>query len=273
VSTTTSAQAQLKTPSASPLSTVTQTVGITEIKLTYSRPSTNDRLIFAKNGLVPYGEYWRLGANSPTTIEISDDIKIEEQTLTVGKYVMLAIPNQDQWNIKFYEKEKGGWNKYIDRTPVLSVTANATETPHKLKSMMIYFDDLQTESASLVIHWDKTIVTLPIEVEVHEQVMKDINKIMSGPSDIDRFYAASYLYSADVDLKRALAYIQVATKGDKPTFFYARREATILAKLGKYQEAIEAAEASTKLAEKVGNIDVIKLNNESIKEWKMKVRK
>ena len=45
-------------------------------QVVYSRPYKNDRLIFGpeKDGaLVPFGKYWRTGANAATTFETSSD--------------------------------------------------------------------------------------------------------------------------------------------------------------------------------------------------------
>ena len=101
--------------------------------------------------------------------------------------------------------------------------------------------------------------------------MASIEKVMKGPTDFDYFRAASYLNLVDKDLKTALQYIQVASKGENPTFSLLRREVTILAKLGRYTEAIKAAQLSNEKAREVDNIDVIKLNDKSIIEWKEKI--
>lgn len=260
---------QIVIPSASPLAIVNQKVGVTDIKVTYSRPSVKERNIFSNDGLVPFGEYWRTGANSPTSIEVSEDITIGGHILTKGEYIILTKPHETAWHVNIYEKESGGWSKYIDRKPVMTFSTLAANSQLKMESLLIYFDNIKMASAEIVIHWDKSMVRIPFEVEVHEKVMSSIAKAMNGqPSDFDYFRAASYLYSVDQDLNKALAYIQIASHGENPTFFFLRREATILAKLGRYQEAIHAAEQSTDLAEKVENIDVIKLNDKSILEWK-----
>ncbi|MFM7388102.1 MAG: DUF2911 domain-containing protein, partial [Bacteroidota bacterium] len=52
---------QVTAPKASPSCRLEQRVGLTDITVTYSRPSVNGRVIFGD--LVPYNEYWRLGAN------------------------------------------------------------------------------------------------------------------------------------------------------------------------------------------------------------------
>ncbi|HCQ76851.1 MAG TPA: dihydrolipoamide dehydrogenase, partial [Leeuwenhoekiella sp.] len=57
-------QAQIQTPAASAHATLTQTVGLTEVTVDYSRPNRRGREIVGN--LVPYGKIWRTGANATT---------------------------------------------------------------------------------------------------------------------------------------------------------------------------------------------------------------
>ena len=47
-------KAQVKTPQASPKSTITQVVGLTDVTVEYSRPSSKGRVVFGD--LVPFGK-------------------------------------------------------------------------------------------------------------------------------------------------------------------------------------------------------------------------
>ena len=71
-------QAQIKTPAPSPMQTLEQTVGLTDVTLKYSRPSVKGRTIFG--GLVPFDAMWRTGANQNSMITFSDDVLIGEAT-------------------------------------------------------------------------------------------------------------------------------------------------------------------------------------------------
>ncbi len=64
--------AQITTPLPSPNSFLRQTVGLTDVEIEYARPGVKDRSIFAEDGLVPFGQIWRTGANTATTISFSD---------------------------------------------------------------------------------------------------------------------------------------------------------------------------------------------------------
>src|SRR5438045_9318676 len=87
--------AQLRLPRVSPNSTLTQTVGLTDITIKYSRPGVKGRQIWG--GLVPYDTIWRTGANEATTINFSDDVMINGQKLSKGTYALFTIPTKDQW--------------------------------------------------------------------------------------------------------------------------------------------------------------------------------
>src|SRR5688500_9414497 len=99
--------AQLNLPRDSQRSEVNQTVGDTKVSIVYHRPNIKGRKVWGEapptaantaatldNGftrpkdapLVAYGHVWRTGANENTTFEISNDVKINGQTLPAGKY-------------------------------------------------------------------------------------------------------------------------------------------------------------------------------------------
>src|SRR5262245_13947424 len=65
------ASAEFTTPRVSPKLTLTQTIGITDLTLAYSRPGVRGRTIWG--GLVPYDKPWRTGANEATTFTCSTD--------------------------------------------------------------------------------------------------------------------------------------------------------------------------------------------------------
>src|SRR5690606_14251912 len=88
---------QIRSPAPSPLSTVSQQVGLTDIKITYSRPGMKGRKIFGE--LVPYGRSWRTGANSATKVSFSDDVTVEGNKVAAGEYALFTIPGKDKWTV------------------------------------------------------------------------------------------------------------------------------------------------------------------------------
>src|SRR5688572_31718364 len=94
-------EAQVQTPQPSPAGSVSTTVGLTDIKIDYSRPRAKGRKIFGTDAaaLVPYGKIWRTGANNGTKISFSDDVKVEGIAVPKGEYLLLTWPGATEWTI------------------------------------------------------------------------------------------------------------------------------------------------------------------------------
>ncbi len=262
--------AQITTPRPSPMSKVEQMVGLTTVDLEYSRPSVKGRTVFAANGLVPFGKLWRTGANSATKISFSDDVTINGKALAKGSYAVLTIPGKDMWTINFYKHESSSWSSYTEKTADLTVEAKAEKSNTRFETFFINFDNILNESANIDIYWANTKVSMQLGVEVDKRVMDNIEKVLAGPTANDYYNAGSYMFDTGKDPKKALEYVQKATKVEKPRFWQLRKESLILAKLKRYKDATKVAQQSLQLAQEAGNADYVKMNQESILEWARK---
>ena len=260
-------EAQVQTPAASAGAMVKQTVGLSEVVIEYSRPSAKGRTIFSADGLVPFGNVWRTGANSATKITFSDDVTVGDKKLSAGSYAILTLPDAMSWNVHFYKYEQSGWNSYVEKTPNAIVTVKPTKLSNHVETFTIGLDNVIVGDAHLQIAWEKTMVAIPLSFEVDGKVMASIDRIMAGPSKNDYFQAATYYHESGKDLNKALEWINMATAGDNPMFWQVRRKALILADMGKKAEAIAAAKLSWDLAKKAGNDDYVRMNEKSLKEW------
>jgi hypothetical protein len=83
----------------SPLDSTLITVGATAAKICYSRPSARGRSV---DSLVPPGPAWRMGANEPTTITLTNTLIIGGAQLRTQRYVILAVPGVERWTLAFY---------------------------------------------------------------------------------------------------------------------------------------------------------------------------
>ncbi|NLP56635.1 DUF2911 domain-containing protein [Lutibacter sp. B1] len=259
--------AQIKTPQPSPAAKLEQTVGLTEVSLEYSRPAMRGRTIFG--GLVPYGQTWRTGANVNTKITFGDDVIIDGKELKKGTYAIYTIPNKDSWEVIFYT-DANNWGtpqKWDDTKVALKTTVNVESMPMKIESFTITFDDVNSNSAVLGFLWENTYVGVPFEVPTEKIALKSIETVMGGPTANDYFQAASYYHTEGKDLKQALEWMKLATKGENPPFYYLRRMSLIQADLGDKAGAIATAKKSLAGAEKANNADYIKMNKESIAQW------
>ena len=265
-----SINAQIKTPAASPYSKITQTVGLVDVTVEYSRPSVKGRTIFAADGLVPFNQIWRTGANSATKLTCNNAIMVGGKKLEKGSYAILSKPGKMNWEFYLYPYEKGSWSSYKEQSPLVTVSAKPMATANTTESFTISFDDLRDASSRLSFSWDKTSVGFDITVQTDEDVMANIAKVLAGPSKGDYYNAASYYFSSGKDLKTAYEYVKKATDGDDQKYWQMRRKSQIEAGLGKYKDAVKTAKISMELAEKAGNMQYVKFNKDAIAEWSKK---
>jgi len=257
---------QIKTPSASPSTTVKQDLGLGEVTIEYSRPSVKDRTIFAADGLVPFGKKWRLGANSPTKVTFSEDVSVNGTALKAGSYAVLATPTAAAWTFHFYEHGKGGWTSYLEKTEMMSVSAPVQQMPMSVETFTITTGDHRDNSAKLEFLWDKSLVALDLEVAVDETVMAEIAEVMAGPSNNDYYRAATYYHKNGKDMDKALTWINKATSGSDQKFWMVHRKALILGDMGKTKDAIAAAKTSMELAQKAEYQEYVTMNQKFIEK-------
>lgn len=267
------AHAQIETPRPSTFQKITQTVGLTDVTLEYSRPSMRGRMIFG--GLVPYNKMWRTGANANTKITFSDAVTIGGKELKAGTYAIYTKPNAQVWEIYFYsDSSNWGTPEEWDETKVVAmVKAQIYPMSADIQTFTMSFDDITNDSANLGLLWEKTHVSVPIEFMTDKLVSDGIDKVMGGPSANDYYSSAVYYLEADKDISKATNWIDKAVEmRAEPAYWYYRQQSLIYAKSGNKKGAIKAAQKSLKLAIEAGNDDYVSLNTKSIKVWGGKVK-
>ncbi len=263
----TGAMAQINTPAPSPTAELSLTVGLTDVTIVYSRPGVKDRTVFAEDGLVPHGNMWRTGANRATKITFSHDVTLGGAEVAAGSYAIITVPMAEEWKFMLHSYESGNWGSYRELEPAAEFTAPVSNAGRMVESFTIDVNNLRNTSATIDFSWEETMVSVPMEVEIHERVMADIQATMGGPSPNEYYAAATYLHDSGTDLEQALEYVQMANEGENARFWMMRRQALILNDLGRTAEAIKAAQVSLSMAKEAGNEDYIRMNTASIEEW------
>lgn len=149
----------------SPEETVTFNDKGVALNVVYCRPSKKGRLIYGEESneaLVPYGKYWRLGANAATEITFSKNVTFGGQPVPAGSYRMYAVPGPDAFEISL-NSELGV--SFANNEPdyskdVLKVKIPAEEIPETEK-LTIAFSSNEA-AINMDIAWDKTQVRVPI---------------------------------------------------------------------------------------------------------------
>ncbi len=260
--------AQFATPQPSPAAMVKQVVGLTDVTLEYSRPAMRGRAVFGN--LVPFEKVWRTGANKNSVISFSTDVKIAGKDLKAGSYAIFSKPGESVWEVYFYTNtENWGAPQNWDASKVAAIVkANPIKTADKVESFTLAINHLSDNGAHLEISWDDTKVAIPFEVPTDMAVMASIDKVMNGPGAGDYYAAAVYYLSADKDIKKAKEWMDKAmSMTEKPAYWQLRQQSLIYAKAGDKKGAIAAAKKSLAGAEEAKNMDYVKMNTDSLKEW------
>ena len=249
VAATAAAQAPpLTLPQPSPKASVAQTVGITEIAVTYHRPAVGGRKIWGD--LVPYGEVWRAGANANTTISFSTPVKVAGKPLPAGTYGLHMIPTQKDWTVIF-SGVSGAWGSfgYNPREDVLRVTVTP-QAGEPTERLAFTLDDPTNTSVLVTLRWEKLKVPVPIQVDTPQVVMASIRKELRG---VGQFFGATWARAArywlenNGDLDEALRFADRAVKlGENFPSLDVR--AKILAKKGDARGAAETQGRALKVA-------------------------
>jgi tetratricopeptide (TPR) repeat protein len=220
--------------------------------------------------LVPMGEIWRAGANENSTLSFSDPVKVGGENLDAGTYSLFIRPGKSMWEVFFYT-ETDNWGlpeKWNTESIAVVVETEIIQLKNTIESFTISLDDLYNNGANINIKWENTKVSIPIEVPTHSKMMSSITKtIKKDPKSRDYYNAAIYYRQSNQDLNQAKKWIAKAIEMDPDKFWMYRQQSLILAQLNEKDIAIAAAKTSLKLAQEAGNMDYVRLNTKSIKEW------
>lgn len=268
------AQAQVQTPAASPAGSVSTTVGLTDIKIEYSRPKAKNRKIFGEGAgaLVPYGAIWRTGANQGTKITFSDDVKVEGTTVPKGEYLILTWPGANEWTVSLYKDVKlgGSTDKYDATLDAVKFKVKPEKLTEKVETFTINIGDISddSKSAKVQLAWENTSVKFTIGVDYDAKVMKSIeSNTKVNPSNY--YQAAVYYLENNKDLNKALEWINLALKDQQsPPFWMTYQKARIQKALGDKKGALETATASLAASKTANNRDYQMMNEELIKSLK-----
>jgi hypothetical protein len=261
---------QVISPKASPLAKMEQKIGVTDIKIEYSRPSKSNRVVFGD--VVEMNTVWRTGANDCTKFTCSDAVVFGKDTLKSGTYAIYTIPMKDAWEVIFYS-DATNWGvpeKWDETKVALKVNAKVIALNDVVETFTISLDNLKSKGAELNFMWDKTRVALSFTVPTEAKVQASIDKVLGGPTASDYYAAADFYFKEKKDLKKALEWATKASELKVDTYWILRLKSQIEASLGNYKVAVETAKKALQAAEKANNKQQSTLIKTSIEEWSKK---
>ena len=238
----------LVTPKESPRATVSQTVGLTTISLSYDRPAVKGRKIWG--GLVPMDSVWRAGANENTVLAVTSAVRIGGTTVAAGHYGLHMIPTSSTWTL-ILSRESSAWGSFSYRPAEDAARITVTTRPADYIDRLQYtMDDPTDSSVTLALHWEKLAVLIPITVATNDVVIDSIQQQLRGlPRFWPQVWAESarwaLIHNTRLDLAAAWAdsAVQLA-----PTFANQRLQANIMERQGNTAGAAALRTASMAVA-------------------------
>ena len=213
----------ITTPNAaSPAAKVSQTIGISTIDISYSRPSVKGRKIWGD--LVPYGwnaqgfgngkkAPWRAGANENTTITFSHDAKVEGQPVPAGTYGLFFVINENNTGEVILSKDHQSWGSffYEEKRDQLRSKITIRDVAHS-EHLTYDFINFNKNATELVLNWEKKQFPVKIEFAVDDIVLANATEELKGPVG---FTWQGYKTAAEYALQNKVQYDQALVWIDK----------------------------------------------------------
>jgi hypothetical protein len=288
---------QVRTPRPSQKASVMQTIGVTDVTITYSRPGVKGRTIWgdatpaqtAKGEatldnqnlrpkdapIVPWGHAWRTGANEATQFVVTDEVLINGQKLPAGSYSLHTIPTKDEW-IVIFNSVANQWGSfdYDAAKDTLRVKVKPEWGEHSKEWLEFWIDPINDNSAQVNIRWEK--VRVPFTVEVKDVNALTLQKARASVADakpddfLTRLQAANFALQNKLNVEEAMGWLDQSIK-IKETMGNVGLKARVLAEQGKTAEAIAAGEKAIQLGKDAkANPQAIANMEKLVAEWKAK---
>jgi tetratricopeptide (TPR) repeat protein len=257
-----SAQAQtIPFPQPSPATTISQSFATSKIEINYARPSARGRKVFGD--VVPFGKFWRTGANSATTISFGEDVFINGIEVKAGKYGIVTFPNANEWTVVLTKDlNVTSADDYNQANDVARFNIKTEQLNQFVETFTIELNNMRNDAADLIIKWEQTQVKLSIKSNYDERLSKQIETVM-GKDSRPYYGAANYYYENNKDLNQALTWINKAVEANPKAYWVWLLKAKIQKGLKDYNGALETSAKSYELA-KADNDDAYMRNNEKL---------
>jgi hypothetical protein len=249
--------AQMDVPAAggNPRATIKETVGISDITLSYSRPDVAGREGKVWGTLVSYGfstnsfitnrptSPWRAGANDNTTISFEHDVKLEGKSVPAGTYgIHMAVWPDSVLLILSKQNDAWGSFYYDEKNDQLRTVLKPQMNDKSVEWLKYEFIDHKEKSCTIALMWEKWIIPFKIEVDVENIViakLRDQVTSQKGFNSTNMLQASQYCINKGINLEEALTWAQRAVSGfqGQRSFVTLRNLATAYEKLNKLQPA------------------------------------
>jgi hypothetical protein len=289
-----SAQSQITLPAdANKKASVSENIGITTVKVNYSRPELKGREGKIWGNVVHYGfadlHYgtskaapWRAGANENTTMEFSSDVFIEGKPLPAGKYGFFIAMGPEKATLVFSKFNTAWGSFYYDSTyDALRVEVPVKKLNESVERLKYEFDDQTDSSAVLSLKWEKVKVPLTISVDLKkiqiESFRREVNSGLFYRYWQNMQEAANYCLVNNVNLEEGLSWAERAVNPyfGETNFLTLSTYASLLEKFDRKKEADSLMQKAMPMGTPLqllvygSNLNKMKKHQEAFKIFKM----
>lgn len=261
------ATAQLTLPRPSPATILNQKIALTEVEVSYSRPSvirgTNDRTGQIWGTQVPWGLApnafgnqkpmpWRAGANENTTISFSTDVLVEGKPLAAGMYGLHMIPFEDGKVTVIFSNNSSSWGSfwYEEAEDALRVDVKMQEAP--FTNVLTYqFTAFGQNTGTLSLLWEEKQIPVKIAVE-QETILAAFRNELRGVQGFGwqgPLSAANYCLNNNINYDEAIQWADRAIAANRTGQTLGVKSALLFRK-GENDAAVKVAEEAKAIATK-----------------------
>jgi hypothetical protein len=260
--------AQFEAPQPSPKATLTQRVGLTDVTISYSRPSVKGRAIWGT--LVPFDKPWRTGANAATTVTFSDAVTVEGQKLAAGTYAIVTIPGKDEWTVIFNNDLKLWFETEYDAAKDALRVKAKPQAVGMVETLQIGFPSVGPTNAVLAIEWEKVSVPVTIGVDVDGKLKKGLGAVEASAWQ-SPLTTARYYFEQAGNRPEGWKYLDRSIAANR-NWANVSRKARFHAEEGKLAEAVKAGEEALALAKADPAKPNVTAFEKTVGEWKAKAK-
>jgi hypothetical protein len=272
---------------------VSEDIGITTVKINYSRPGVNGREGKIWGNLVHYGfadlHYgtskaapWRAGANENTTIEFSTDVMVEGKPFPAGKFGFFVAMGAEKATLVFSKFNTAWGSFYYDpKDDALRVEVPVKRLNESVERLKYEFGEQTANSAVVSLQWEKVKIPFKVSVDLQkiqiESFRREFNSGMFYRYWQNMHEAANYCLVNNINLQEGLSWAErsVNTYFGEANFLTLSTYAGLLEKFNRKKEADSLMQKAIPMATTLqllmygSNLNKMKKHQEAFKIFKM----
>jgi len=211
-------------PGGNKKASVSERIGITDVKIDYDRPGVKGREGKIWGSLVHYGfadlhygtskaATWRAGENENTTIEFSTDVSIEGNPLQAGKYGFFIAMGTEKATLVFSKCNTAWGSFYYDpKDDALRVAVPVEKLNESVEWLKYEFGEQTENSAVISLQWEKVKIPFKVSVDLPKLQIESFRKEFNSGA-FYRYWqnmqtAANYCLVNNINLAEGLSWAE-----------------------------------------------------------------